>query len=79
MAKAMEGKEVENFPEPVYVDGQDPETGHEEELIAPPAPPPEEDDGEECDPVSEFFGTCDGEGDGEGGWGGGGNPWEGRP
>lgn len=79
MAKAMEGKEVENFPEPVYVDGQDPETGHEEELIAPPAPPEEEDDGEECDPVSEFFGTCDGEGDGEDGWGGGGNPWEGRP
>ncbi|MET8523383.1 transglycosylase domain-containing protein [Nocardioides sp. NPDC004968] len=79
MAKAMEGKEVENFPEPVYVDGQDPETGHEEELIAPPAPPEEEDDGEECDPVSEFFGTCDGEGDGEGGWGDGGNPWEGRP
>lgn len=76
MAKAMEGKEVENFPEPVYVDGQDPESGHEEELIAPPAPPPGEDDGEDCDPVSEFFGTC--EGDGDGGWGGG-NPWEGRP
>jgi membrane peptidoglycan carboxypeptidase len=79
MAKAMEGKKVENFPEPVYVDGQDPETGHEEELIAPPAPPEEEGDGDECDPVSEFFGTCDGEGDGEGGWGDGGNPWEGRP
>lgn len=76
MADAMEGKEVENFPEPVYVDGQDPESGHEEELIAPPAPPapPEEDDGEKCDPVSEFFGTCD-----NGNGNGNGNPWEGRP
>ncbi|GGU38634.1 transglycosylase domain-containing protein [Nocardioides albus] len=55
MAKAMEGKEAESFPEPVYVDGQDPESGHEEQLIAPP-PPPEED--KECDPIAEFFGAC---------------------
>ncbi|MGY0386601.1 transglycosylase domain-containing protein [Nocardioides sp. WG-D5] len=73
MAKAMEGKEVENFPEPVYVDGQDPEPGHEKQLIAPPPPPPEEDDGEECDPIAEFFGACEGNGNGNG------NPWEGRP
>ncbi|MFE6506106.1 transglycosylase domain-containing protein [Nocardioides sp. NPDC057767] len=74
MAKVMEGKEVESFPEPVYVDGPDPETGHEEQLIAPPPPPPEEeDDGEECDPIAEFFGACDGDGEDNG------NPWEGRP
>ncbi|GGR54618.1 membrane peptidoglycan carboxypeptidase [Nocardioides luteus] len=92
MAEVLDGKEVESFPEPVYVDGQDPETGHEEQLIAPPAPPaPPEGDGEHCDPVSEFFGTCDGDDGDDGGgpgepggpgpgddWGGG-NPWEGRP
>ncbi len=77
MAKAMDGKEVESFPEPVYVDGTDPEPGHEEELIAPPPPP--EDDDEECDPIAELFGACDGdEGDGEGD--GEGRPWgDGRP
>lgn len=57
MAEALEGKEVESFPEPVHVDGQDPETGHEEQLIAPP-PPPEKKHDEECDPIAEFFGAC---------------------
>ena len=55
------------------MDGQDPEPGHEKQLIAPPPPPPEEDDGEECDPIAEFFGACEGNGNGNG------NPWEGRP
>ncbi len=74
MAKAMEGKEVENFPEPVYVDGQDPESGHEKQLIAPPPPPPEKNDGEKCDPIAEFFGACDDKGKDKGG-----DPWGGRP
>ncbi|NGN91905.1 penicillin-binding protein [Nocardioides sp. KC13] len=77
MAKALEGKEVMSFPEPVYVDGQDPESGHEEQLIAPPAPPEDKGDGEECDPIAEFFGACDGnEGNGDG-WGDGGRPGRG--
>ena len=64
MEKAMAGKEVESFPEPVYVDGADPESGHEESLITPPPPPPEEDDDEDdegCDPIAELFGACGGD------------------
>ena len=38
MERVMEGKEVEDFPEPAYVDGDAPETGHE--YTAPPPPPP---------------------------------------
>ncbi|TQL67683.1 membrane peptidoglycan carboxypeptidase [Nocardioides albertanoniae] len=67
MSKAMDGKDVESFPEPVYVDGADPESGHEESLNAPPPPPDDEEDddegdGDDCDPIAELFGACDGDG-----------------
>ncbi|MDT0185937.1 transglycosylase domain-containing protein [Microbacterium sp. ARD31] len=37
MERVMEGREVEDFPEPAYVDGDAPEDGHE---YTPPPPPP---------------------------------------
>jgi membrane peptidoglycan carboxypeptidase len=38
MQRVMDGMEVEEFPEPVYVDGDAPEDGHE--YVPPPPPPP---------------------------------------
>lgn len=40
MQRAMEGEEVEEFPEPVYVDGEAPEDGHSPVVTPPPAPSP---------------------------------------
>ncbi len=39
MQKVMDGREVEEFPEPAYVDGDAPEDGHE--YTPPPPPPPQ--------------------------------------
>ncbi len=38
MTAALEGEEIEEFPEPAYVDGEAPSDGHE--YIPPPPPPP---------------------------------------
>ncbi len=40
MQQATEGMEVEDFPEPVFVDGEAPSSGHEPYVPPPPPPPP---------------------------------------
>ncbi|WP_248579629.1 transglycosylase domain-containing protein [Nocardioides sp. InS609-2] len=40
MQQATDGMEIEDFPEPAYVDGEAPSTGHEPYVPPPPPPPP---------------------------------------
>ena len=41
MGAILDGTEVENFPEPAFIDGEAPDTGHAPYTPPPPPPPPE--------------------------------------